>query len=223
MAPRPAALLIILTILHTTACTSPPLATVDLGDSVEVTSEYELVFSEPFTIKSIRLGDPDSPTEIVWGPVYTIANHGEKSIELRDISPHFPPARSVRDGSSIELTKIRPTETFDVYHTTDELRDHEPSATIKPPLTLEPGSRMSVRTRQEFEVRNNGRALWSIRPGDNLADYLGLLFGLAKLPNGRYQCVARADIEVTISTNFGDVQKQANQPICMSGAEYVTE
>jgi hypothetical protein len=218
MASRPAALATTLAILYATGCTSQ-VVTVDLDDGLDVTSE--LIFTEVFSIKAVTPGDPNSSTEIEWRPVYTVANLSNESIELRDIAPNFPAARSKRDGQPVELVKIRPTQTIEVYRTNDELWDHRPSETIGPPLTLSPGSRVSLKLRQEFQIMHNEKPYWSIGLDDNLAHYLGPLFGLEQLEAGQFRCVARAEVDLTVSTNVGDTKKVAEQPLCMAGAVVV--
>ena len=154
---------------------------------------------------------------IQWNPAYVVANHGLEAFELLDISLDFP-ASTLPGGQTMDLVKIRPVQTVEIYPTVDELREHRPSDVRDPPITIEPGARLYIRPTEALIITIDGKE-FPLAVDENVLDYLGPFLRLAPKYDG-YYCSFRRTLPATLVTDGGTVRRdvvQALMPVGCTG------
>jgi hypothetical protein len=175
------------------------------------------VSGQPGFTKSLRYAPgPDGKTEIHWEPAYEVSNKGNDRFLLQDLTLDFTSGIDGQTGKTIDLVKARPMGAVKLYRSVDEVRNDRPSAEQNAPLRIEPGETFYVLVDEALILTADGVPIKLPKTGKTV-DYLGPFLRLPKLEDGRYRCVVNAQLNLTVTTNYGSFTRSVEQALLPGG------
>lgn len=199
---------------------APPVSSTRLTTDVstEPINDIAEVSTEPALTSALAYSPgPDGATEIHWQPVYRVINKGDEPFLLQDLTLDFPFAVDANSGNTIDLVKARPMNKVRTYQSQANLADGRPLAEQKAPLSIEPGAILFLQVDEALLLTANGNRVMLPQSGDAV-DYLGPFLRLPE-EAGKFQCVANAQLDLTVETNHGSFTESVEQALLPTGCK----
>jgi hypothetical protein len=187
----------------------------EIGAGVEITGE--IPFSGAMGVSPLDLQNPVAGNGISWTPVYTITNRTRYQLHLRDIDLDFPYRTFAHEGRDIkvDLVEVQPGPDIERFRSLDELERNEPSETLQPPLSIEPGEQVSVRLHEALAFTFDDRP---VVPANNeeALQLLGPFLDMQPNETG-YQCAVGHRMEAVVDFVEGELRRVVEQTILPAG------
>jgi hypothetical protein len=174
------------------------------------------VSTEPGLTTSLAYAPgPDGNTEIHWQPAYRVINRGNEPFLLRDLTLDFPSGVDTNSGYTIDLVKARPMEKVRIFQSQANFEDNQPLAEQDAPLRIEPGAILFLQVDEALLLTADGKRVVLPSSGDAVY-YLGPFLRLPQ-KDGKFQCVANAQLNLTVKTDRGSFSESVEQALLPTG------